>query len=139
MEAHRLLSLVINLGLNNKEVDIAAGAGLAASMGAEQDDLRVRSSCSQAAPGLGNQSLVNYLHGRNRSRHLRSLCERAAARKNGAAMAAQDQGHSTSEHLVKMIAKGEVRPGKGPHFLPRPIKTQPGHKAAADWVAEGRR
>jgi hypothetical protein len=61
------------------------------------------------------------------------------ARKNGATMAAQDQDHSTSEHLAKMIAKGEVRPGKGPRFLLQPIKTQPSDKTAADWVADGRR
>jgi hypothetical protein len=55
-------------------------------------------------------------------------------------MTAQDRDHSTSEHLAKMIAKGEVRPGKGPRFLPQPIKTQPrGKKTAADWVVEGRR
>jgi hypothetical protein len=54
-------------------------------------------------------------------------------------MATQSQGHSTSEHLAKMIAIGEVRTGKGPRFLPRPIKTQPSEKTAADWVAEGRR
>lgn len=50
-------------------------------------------------------------------------------------MAAQGQDHSTSEHLPKMIVKGEVRPGKGPRFIPRPIKTQPSDKTAADWVA----
>jgi hypothetical protein len=38
-----------------------------------------------------------------------------------------------------MIAKGEVRAGKGPRFLPQPIKTHCGKKTAADWVAEGRR
>jgi hypothetical protein len=38
-----------------------------------------------------------------------------------------------------MIAKGEVRPGEGPRFSSDPIKTQPGDKTAADWVAEGRR
>jgi hypothetical protein len=38
-----------------------------------------------------------------------------------------------------MIAKGEVCPGKGPRFLPLPIKAQPSDKTAADWVAEGRR
>lgn len=30
-------------------------------------------------------------------------------------------------------------PGKGPRFLPLPIKVQPSDKTAADWVAEGRR
>jgi hypothetical protein len=62
------------------------------------------------------------------------------ARNNGEGMTAQDRDRSTSEHVAKMIAKGEVRPGKGPRFLPQPIKTQPrGKKTAADWVAEGRR
>jgi hypothetical protein len=59
MEAHRLLSLVIDPRLNDKEVNIAAGTGLSASIGTKQDDLRVRSSCSQTAPCLDNQSLVN--------------------------------------------------------------------------------
>jgi hypothetical protein len=54
-------------------------------------------------------------------------------------MATQDQNHSTSEHLAKMIAKGEVHPGKSRRFLPLPIKVQPSDKTAADWVAEGRR
>jgi hypothetical protein len=54
-------------------------------------------------------------------------------------MDAQGQDHSTSEHVAKMIAKGEVRPGKGPRFLPRPIKAKPSDKTAADWVADGRR
>lgn len=67
MEPHRLLSLVINLGLNDKKIDIAARTGLPASVGAEQDHLRVRSSRGKATPGLRNQSLINFLHGRNRS------------------------------------------------------------------------
>jgi hypothetical protein len=54
-------------------------------------------------------------------------------------MTAQGQDHSTSDHLEKMIAKGEVRPGKGPRFLPLSIKVKLGDKTAADWVAEGRR
>jgi len=54
-------------------------------------------------------------------------------------MATQGQDRSTSEHLAKMIAKGEVRPAVGPRFLPPPIKVQPSDKTAADWVAEGRR
>lgn len=47
--------------------------------------------------------------------------------------------HSTSEHLTKMVARGEVRTGKGPRLLPLPIKVQPSDKTAADWVVEGRR
>ena len=62
MEAHRLLGLVINLGLNDKKVDIATGTGLSASMGTKQNDLRVRSSRNQAPSGLSDQGLVNYLH-----------------------------------------------------------------------------
>lgn len=54
-------------------------------------------------------------------------------------MATQGQDHSTSGHLAKMIAKGEVRPGIGNRFLPRPVKTRPSDRTAADWVAEGRR
>lgn len=61
------------------------------------------------------------------------------ARKNGATLAAQGQDHSLSKHLATLIAKGEVRPGKGPRFLPRPIQMRPSEKTATDWVAEGRR
>ena len=38
-----------------------------------------------------------------------------------------------------LIAKGKVRPAKGPRFFPRPVKVQPSDKTAADWVADGRR
>lgn len=75
MKTNRLLSLVADLRLYDEKVDIAAWTGLSASMGPKQDDLRVGSCCSQATPGLGNQSLVNYLHDRNRSRDLRPPCE----------------------------------------------------------------
>lgn len=44
-----------------------------------------------------------------------------------------------SDHLAKMIAKGDVRPAKSPRFLPLSIAVKPGDKTAADWVAEGRR
>lgn len=54
-------------------------------------------------------------------------------------MTAQGQDQSIPKHLADLIAKGEVRPGKGPRFLPRPVKIQPGDKTAADYVAEGRR
>jgi hypothetical protein len=54
-------------------------------------------------------------------------------------MAAQGQDPSISKHLATLIAKGEIRPGKGPRSLPLPIKVQPSDKTAADWVAEGRR
>lgn len=63
MEAHRLLSLVGDIWLDHKEVDIAVGIGLPPGVRAEQDHLGFRSSSSQAAPGLSNQGLVNYLHG----------------------------------------------------------------------------
>jgi hypothetical protein len=63
MEAHRLLSLVIDLRLDDKEVNVAVGIGVSASVRAKQDYLRLRGSRGQAAPGLGNQGLINYLHG----------------------------------------------------------------------------
>lgn len=62
MEAHRLLSLIRDLWLDDKEVDIAVGTGFSARARAEQDHLRFRGSCSQAATRLGNQSLVNPPH-----------------------------------------------------------------------------
>ncbi len=39
MEAHRLFSLVGNLGLDDKEVDIAVRTSLTPRVRAEQDDL----------------------------------------------------------------------------------------------------
>jgi hypothetical protein len=63
MQTHGLLGLVIDLWLNDKEVKVAVEIGLSAGMRTEQDHLRARSSCGQAASSFGNQSLVNYLHG----------------------------------------------------------------------------
>jgi len=91
MKTNRLLSLVADLRLHNEEVDIAAWTGLSASMGPEQDDLRIGSCCSQAAPGLGNQSLVNYLHYR--------------------IVVISDHLANKASHLAKMIAKASS-PGK---------------------------
>lgn len=62
MKANRLLSLVSDLRLHDQEVDIAVRSRISTSVGAEQNDLGVRSSRSQAAPGLSNQGLVNYVH-----------------------------------------------------------------------------
>lgn len=63
MEADRLLSLVINLRLNDKKVDIAVGGGLSPSMGTEQNHLRVGgSSRSQTASRLCDQSFINRVH-----------------------------------------------------------------------------
>jgi hypothetical protein len=44
-----------------------------------------------------------------------------------------------SESLANLIAKGEVRPPLGPRVLPLPVKLQPPHKTASEWVADGRR
>lgn len=41
--------------------------------------------------------------------------------------------------LATLVANGEVRPGNGSHFLPKPLKTAIRAKTAADYVAEGRR
>ena len=71
MQANRLLGLILDLGLNYKEVDIAAQVGLPASVRAKQDHLGIRSSRSKATPRLSDQILVNHLHEPNRSRHLR--------------------------------------------------------------------
>ena len=62
MKANRLLSLISDLRLHDQEVDIAVRSRISTSMGAEQNDLGVRSSRGQAAPGLGNQGVINYLH-----------------------------------------------------------------------------
>jgi len=62
MEANRLLSLVGDLWLNDKEVDIAVKSCLPTGVGAEQDHLGIRSGRSQAAPGLGNHGFVYHRH-----------------------------------------------------------------------------
>lgn len=63
MEAHRLFGLISDLRLDHEKVDIAMATGLATGVRAEQDHLGIRSCRSQATTRLGNQSLVNYLHG----------------------------------------------------------------------------
>lgn len=63
MKTNRLLSLVVNLRLDNKKVDIAVGVGLSPSMGTEQNHLRVGgSSRSQTASRLCDQGFVNRVH-----------------------------------------------------------------------------
>lgn len=62
MEAYRLLGLVINLGLNDEKIDIAARVGLPTSMGAEEDHLGIRGGRSQAATRLGDQILIHCGH-----------------------------------------------------------------------------
>ncbi|MDX6608223.1 MAG: hypothetical protein QOF85_148 [Solirubrobacterales bacterium] len=63
MEAHRLFGLIIDLWLYHEKVNIAMTTGLAPGVRAEQDHPGIRSCRSQATTRLGNQSLVNYLHG----------------------------------------------------------------------------
>jgi prevent-host-death family protein len=45
----------------------------------------------------------------------------------------------TPPHLAAMIAKGEVRPGNGTRYVPRPVKGRGGGRSAAEYVSEGRR
>lgn len=60
MKTHRLLSLVVNLRLDNQKVDIAVGVGLSPSMGTEQNHLRLGgSSRRQTASRLCDQGFVN--------------------------------------------------------------------------------
>lgn len=42
-------------------------------------------------------------------------------------------------HLAALVADGAVRPGSGPRHQPKPTKLRGSGKAAADYVAEGRR
>ncbi len=44
-----------------------------------------------------------------------------------------------SKHLATLVANGEVRPGNGSRFLPKPLKATKRDKAAAEYVAESRR
>lgn len=46
---------------------------------------------------------------------------------------------ATPPHLAAMIAKGEVRPGNGTRYVPKPVKGRGGGKSAAEYVSEGRR
>jgi len=132
MKTDRLLSLVADLRLNNEKVDIAARTGLSASMGTKKDDLRVRSSISQAAPGLGNESLIDDLHDRNRSRDLRLRYEQGAARKKWSDYDRPSPSPFNLGAPREDVRQGQVRPGRGPRFLPRPIKTQSSDKTAAE-------
>jgi hypothetical protein len=59
MEAHRLLRLVDDVRLDDKEINIAVRPGFATSVRAEQDHLGVRGSCSQAAARLGDQWVID--------------------------------------------------------------------------------
>lgn len=43
------------------------------------------------------------------------------------------------ERLDALVAKGDIRPGDGSRFLPKPVKPPEGAKRAADYVAEGHR
>jgi hypothetical protein len=46
---------------------------------------------------------------------------------------------SLSKHLAALVANGEVRPGDGSRFLPKPVKAEKSAKTAADYVVESRR
>jgi hypothetical protein len=62
MESHRLLSLISDLRLDDKKVDVAARVGLSASVGAEQNHLCVGGGRRQPSSRLCNQGVVNYRH-----------------------------------------------------------------------------
>jgi len=42
-------------------------------------------------------------------------------------------------HLTAMIARGEVRPGNGTRYMPKPVKGRGSGKSASEYVSEGRR
>lgn len=45
----------------------------------------------------------------------------------------------TPPHLTAMIARGEVRPGNGTRYMPKPVRPTDSGKTAAEYVSEGRR
>jgi prevent-host-death family protein len=45
----------------------------------------------------------------------------------------------TPPHLAAMIARGEVRPGNGTRYVPKPVKGRGSGKSASEYVSEGRR
>lgn len=51
------------MGLDDEEVDIAVGIGVAASVRAEEDHPRSRRGRGDAATGLGDQRLIDSQHG----------------------------------------------------------------------------
>ena len=57
-----LPGLIVDMGLNDEEVDIAVGIGLAAGMGAEEDHARSGCGRGEAAPGLCDQGFIDDLH-----------------------------------------------------------------------------
>jgi hypothetical protein len=62
VKPHRLLCLVSDLRLYDKEVKIAVPAGFAPGVRAEQDHLGIGGSSGQTASRLHDQSLVNRSH-----------------------------------------------------------------------------
>jgi antitoxin (DNA-binding transcriptional repressor) of toxin-antitoxin stability system len=42
-------------------------------------------------------------------------------------------------HLAAMVARGEVRPGNGTRYVPKPVKGRGSGKSAAEYVSDGRR
>jgi hypothetical protein len=74
MEAHRLLSLIGDLGLDDEEVDVALRTRLPTSVRTKEDHLRVGSSSGQAASRLGNSLLIDLLHRKDRTRRHEIFC-----------------------------------------------------------------
>ncbi len=46
---------------------------------------------------------------------------------------------SADSPLAAMIARGEVRPGNGTRYVPKPVKGRGSGKSASEYVSEGRR
>lgn len=42
-------------------------------------------------------------------------------------------------HIRSLIAKGAVRPNKGPRYFPKPTKLRGSGKSAVDYISESRR
>lgn len=54
-------------------------------------------------------------------------------------MSTHSPDSSLPKDLAALVANGEVRPGDGSRFLPKPVKAEKRAKTAADYIAESRR
>jgi hypothetical protein len=62
IEAHRFVSLIGDLRLDDEEVDLAVPTGLAMHVRPEQDHLCIGRDSGQPATRLGDQALVDLSH-----------------------------------------------------------------------------
>lgn len=54
-------------------------------------------------------------------------------------MSTRSPDNPLPKHLAALVANGQVRPGDGSRFLPKPVKAERRGKTAAEYVTGGRR